>query len=160
MPAPLVHMCGLLLVIKFRQMPHERVVLLIFPTTLIAYCSTIYPFEIEQFIIKIIIIIIILIIIIIIIIMIIIIIGIYIAPFPFIKCLKALHIVIVWVVVNNASMREPEKVCFKTLLECLTRCRILQVRTHRIPSPENHHSRRTVANTLFMEAVSVSQSCN
>ena len=41
---------------------------------------------------------------------IIIIIGIYIAPF--IKCSKALHIVIV----NNASLGEPEKMCFETLL--------------------------------------------
>ena len=50
----------------------------------------------------------------------IIIIGIYIVPFPFIKSSKALHIVIVWVIVNNASMGEPEKVCFETLLEGLT----------------------------------------
>ena len=57
----------------------------------------------------------------------IIIIGIYIAPFPFIKCSKALHIGIVLVIVHNASMGEPEKVCFETLLEGLTRCRILQV---------------------------------
>ena len=59
--------------------------------------------------------------------LIIIIIGIYIAPFPFIKCSKALHIGIVLVIVHNASMGEPEKVCFETLLEGLTRCRILQV---------------------------------
>ena len=50
---------------------------------------------------------------------IIIIIGIYIAPFPFIKCSKVLHIVIVRVIVNKASMGEPEKVCFETLLEGL-----------------------------------------
>ena len=66
-------------------------------------------------------------------IIIIIIIGIYIAPFPFIKCSKALHIVIVWVIVNNASMGEPEKVRFETLLEDLTWCRILQVLWKRIP---------------------------
>ena len=59
-------------------------------------------------------------------IIIILIIGIYIAPFPFIKCSKALHIGIVLVIVHNASMGEPEKVCFETLLEGLTRCRILQ----------------------------------
>ena len=47
---------------------------------------------------------------------IIIIIGIDIAPFPFIKCSKALHIGIVLVIVHNASMGEPEKVCFETLL--------------------------------------------
>ena len=63
----------------------------------------------------------------------IIIIGIYIAPFPFIKCSKALYIVIVLVIVHNASMGEPEKVCFETLLEGLTRCRILQVLWKRIP---------------------------
>ena len=62
-----------------------------------------------------------------------IIIGIYIAPFPFIKCSKALHIVIVLVIVHNASMGEPEKVCFETLLKGLTRCRILQVLWKRIP---------------------------
>ena len=66
-------------------------------------------------------------------IIILIIIGIYIAPFPFIKCSKVLHIVIVRVIVNNASMGEPEKVCFETLLEGLTRCRILQVLWKRIP---------------------------
>ena len=63
------------------------------------------------------------------IIIIMIIIGIYISPFSFIKCSKALHIVIV----NNALMGEPEKVCFETLLEGLTRCRILQVLWKRIP---------------------------
>ena len=55
-------------------------------------------------------------------------IGIYIAPFPSIKCSKALHIVIV----NNALLGEPEKVCFETILEGLTRCRILQVLWKRI----------------------------
>ena len=66
-------------------------------------------------------------------IVIIIIIAIYIAQFPFITCSKALHIVIVLVIVNNASMGEPEKVSFETLLEGLTRCRILQVLWKRIP---------------------------
>ena len=44
---------------------------------------------------------------------IIIIIGMYIAPIPFIKCSKALHIVIV----HKASVGKPEKVCFETLFE-------------------------------------------
>ena len=62
-------------------------------------------------------------------IIIIILIGIYI----FIKYSKALHIVIVLGIVHNSSMGEPEKVCLETLLEGLTRCRILQVLWKRIP---------------------------
>ena len=60
---------------------------------------------------------IIIIIILIIIIIITLIVLIYIAPFLFIKCSKALHIVIVWVIVHKASVGKTEKVCFETLLE-------------------------------------------